>query len=101
MTIMLSCHKNKVDKNAPSCIKQRVNDFSKSCCNSNAKVDEYTFQNNTVYVFDEGNCGADMASQVYDKDCNSLGLLGGFAGNTKINGEDFSNAKHIKVIWKN
>ena len=99
--ILSSCHKQKVDKSAPGCIDHKVDDFSKTCCSSSAKVEEYTFQGKTVYVFDPGNCGADMASDVYDSDCNSLGFLGGIAGNTKINGEDFSNAKYIKTIWRN
>jgi len=41
-----------------------------------------------------------MTSEVADSDCNSLGLLGGIAGNTIINGEEFSNAKFIKTTWE-
>ena len=52
-----------------------------------------------VYVFDLGTCGADMTSEVLDENCNTLGFLGGIAGNTKINGDDFGNAKYKSTIW--
>jgi hypothetical protein len=41
-----------------------------------------------------------MTSEVYDSNCNSLGFLGGIAGNAKINGEEFSNATLVKTIWE-
>jgi hypothetical protein len=40
-----------------------------------------------------------MTSEVLDENCNSLGFLGGIAGNTKINGEDFNNAKLKRTVW--
>lgn len=64
-----------------------------------AHVDLYGFQGQNVYVFDPGTCGADMAAAV-DENCNALGTLGGFVGNTKINGEEFSNAKRIREVWR-
>jgi hypothetical protein len=51
-------------------------------------------------VFDPGTCGADMAAEVIDSECNSLGNLGGIAGNTEINGANFSNAILESTIWE-
>ena len=88
-------------KDPPRCITAKTNDFKKGCCDSGANVKEYEFQGETVYTFWPGNCGADMTSEVTDSDCNSIGHLGGITGNTKINGEEFSNAKLKKTIWSN
>jgi hypothetical protein len=88
---------------APQCLKDKIATFSKSAgsCETGASLKEYTFQNKTVYVFDPGQCGADMTSPVLDADCNDMGSLGGFTGNTKINGEDFSKAVYVKTVWSN
>ena len=98
--VFISCNKSTVDKDSPRCIRNKVQDFKKTCCNEGANVKEYTFQGKNVYVFDPGNCGADMGSIVSDEDCNTIGMLGGISGNTKINGEDFSNAGFQKTIWE-
>jgi Domain of unknown function (DUF6970) len=68
-------------------------------CEHGPNVTEYIFQGQTVFVFDMGYCGADLSSEVVDNNCNSIGFLGGFLGNTRINGEEFSNAKYIATIW--
>ncbi|MEO6304294.1 MAG: hypothetical protein ABIP51_14100 [Bacteroidia bacterium] len=83
----------------PVCLKNNIEVFEKNNSCSTAHVNEMTFQNKTVYVFDPGNCGADMTAEVIDNNCKSLGYLGGFAGNTKIEGVEFSQAKFIKTIW--
>ncbi len=97
LTLLCACHKSKQDR----CVDSKTNKFKKECCNSGAKVSEYTFQGNTVYVFDPGICGADMTSEVANNKCETLGHLGGITGNTKINGEDFAKAKFVKTIWSN
>lgn len=84
----------------PGCINKSVETFSKSGCEKGLNVKEYTFQGMQVFVFDQSNCGNDMTSEVLDKNCKSLGYLGGFIGNVKINGEDFSNAVFVKTIWE-
>jgi hypothetical protein len=94
------CNKLDIAKGTPKCIEKKIRDFDKTSCDNGANVKEYTFQNKTVYVFNPGTCGADMTSEVTDSDCNSMGFLGGIAGNTIINGEDFSNASFVKIIWK-
>lgn len=95
-----SCKKTDESK-APDCLESRINSFGGYACDHGATVKAYTFQNHTVYVFDPGNCGADMTSEVFDHSCKSLGHLGGIMGNTRINGEDFSNAVFVEQVWSN
>jgi len=78
----------------------KVDDFKKSDCEKGACVKEYLFQNQTVFVFDQMKCGADMTSEVFDEDCNSIGYLGGISGNSKINGVDFSDANFVRTVWE-
>jgi hypothetical protein len=95
--IFTSCKK---ESRTPACIDNKVNEFKNTVsCNTGTNVKQYEFQSKMVYVFDPGTCGADMASEVFDDNCNSLGFLGGIMGNTKINGEDFSKAKLTSTIW--
>jgi hypothetical protein len=77
-------------------IKNRTNVI----CASGASVSQYLFQGDYVYVFDPGNCGADLMAVVYNSECSQIGGLGGIAGNNIINGTQFNpNAKFIKTIW--
>jgi len=65
-------------------------------------VFRYKFQDQFVYVFNPGNCGADMMSNVYDEDCFLICSLGGIAGNIMCNGENFTeNATDETLIWEN
>lgn len=97
LTLLCACHKAKQDQ----CVDSKTNKFKKECCSSGAEVSEYTFQGNTVYVFDPGICGADQTTEVTNNECETMGYLGGITGNTKINGEDFSKAKFKKTVWSN
>ena len=99
-TTAMGCYKNGIEKDTPQCVAKKIIDFSKESCDEGANVKQYTFQGISVFVFDHGTCGADFTSEVIDSDCNRLGYLGGIIGNTKINGEDFSNAVFIKTTWK-
>ncbi|MGV3763026.1 DUF6970 domain-containing protein, partial [Parapedobacter sp.] len=65
-----------------------------------AVVNQYRFQNQDVYVFDS-RCCCDWISKVMDADCKVIGGLGGLAGNTQINGEDFGNAEFVREVWRN
>jgi hypothetical protein len=97
-----SCEKKEIV--APDCIKNLIKSYSGTPfrCETGAKVDQYQFQSQTVYVFDPGNCGADMQAPVYTLNCNLLGNLGGFIGNLLINNVPFDkNAIFQKTIWKN
>ncbi len=98
--ILTSCEK--IDKDCPDCIRELTREFAKRpICDSGAAVGQLLFQGEYVYVFYQGACGADMSSSVLDQNCEYIGHLGGFAGNTKINGIEFSeNAIFQKYIWK-
>ncbi len=97
--LFVSCRRGDCSKGTPQCIKGKITDFDKTACD-NGKVEEYVFQGQTVYLFETGNtCGADLTSEVTDENCVTLGYLGGIAGNTKINNEDFSHANFKRKIW--
>lgn len=85
----------------PKCLSAKIRDFDNSLSCADARVLEYEFLGDRVYVFDPGTCGADFPSPVLDFSCKILGSLGGFAGNTKINGVEFSKARLVRVIWSN
>ena len=100
---MICCKTKKSGKQSssiPNCIQASIKTFSESPCEKGLKVNEYTFQGTAVFVFDQNACGNDMTSEVFDKNCKSLGFLGGFVGNVKINGEDFSNALLVRTVWE-
>lgn len=101
-SLLNSCNKPDIAKSTPKCIKKEIKDLNKSSIScEDYEVEEYIFQEKTVFVFSPGTCGDDLAVAVLDSDCNYLGSLGGLAGNKTINGEDFfSNAIFIKTIWK-
>jgi hypothetical protein len=95
-----SCKKDGIARNTPTCIVEKINNFKDIACDD-GEVDEYIFQEKIVYVFDPGiECGADLTSEVVDEECNTLGYVGGIAGNTIINGESFGSAKFERNIWK-
>lgn len=100
LAAITGCKKHKIDNDAPQCVQTSIKDFDNNAACNNAKVKQYTFQDKTVYTLDPGTCGADMTTEVIDKNCNTLGYLGGISGNTEINGEKFSKAVYIKTIWK-
>jgi hypothetical protein len=97
--LMVACKKSVT--NTPACIVAKIETFKDECCASSATVKKYRFQGGNVYVFDQGNCGADFTSEVIDENCNILGYLGGFIGNTKIKNEEFSHAIMLKEVWNN
>ncbi|PLX09003.1 MAG: hypothetical protein C0596_04165 [Marinilabiliales bacterium] len=97
-----SCEKE-IAEGTPECIINKISDFEENYACKDGQVEKYTFQGEVVYVFDHGiKCGADLTSEVVDEECNTLGYLGGIAGNQIINGEDFyENAVHIGNVWEN
>lgn len=98
--IMYGCNKAGTESVTPKCVEDKIKNFNTPSICKDVKVDEYRFQGQTVYLFDSEICGADMASEVINSECITMGYLGGIIGNTKINGEEFSNATFIKTIWK-
>jgi hypothetical protein len=100
LPVFCACNKLDIAKGTPDCVEDHIRNFNKNAVCDDATVKEYTFQGIDVYVYDPGTCGADMSSAVTDSGCNTLGYLGGFTGNTKINGEEFSNAVFVRTIWE-
>lgn len=98
---LISCNGIDIEPGTPPCIENKIVSFNQTSICDNARVTEYIFQGKTVYVFSPGNtCGADLTSEVVDSDCNTLGYLGGISGNIKINGENFSYAIFVNIVWK-
>jgi len=91
-----------IEPGTPGCIQEQIKEFSKSKipCDDGKSVSSYNFQGKIVFIFDPGVCGNDLTSEVIDSNCNSLGFLGGIAGNIVISGEEFSNAILISTVWE-
>ncbi len=98
---LISCNKEEIYNVIPRCINDLITEFKKSASCDDSKVEQYLFQNQVVFVFKPGSCGADMQSEVFDMNCTILGSLGGITGNTEINKEDFANAVFIKTVYPN
>ena len=102
--LVTCCQKTVLNEETPDCINHKIIEFknSSSSCETGKSVYRYVFQGTYVYVFNPGNCGADMMATVYDQECNVLCGLGGIAGNIMCNGEDFGkNATGETLIWEN
>lgn len=96
---LFGCNNEEIDTTIPRCISNLINEFENTALCDDSKVDQYLFQNQIVYVFDHGSCGADMQVAVVDNNCNTIGALGGIAGNLEINNESFTNAVFIKTVY--
>lgn len=93
---VLSCSKEDVGGEIPACVLEKVNELKANDeVPQGTSVSEYLFEQRRVFVEDLG-----TFALVYDKNCNNIGMLGGFAGNTKVNGRDFAEAKLVREIWR-
>ncbi|OJV55575.1 MAG: hypothetical protein BGO31_19665 [Bacteroidetes bacterium 43-16] len=101
--MITACNKSETITGGSACIKSQVKEFRRGdVCSGSASVKQYTFQNQQVYVFDQGTCGADYTQAVLNENCEIIGYLGGIAGNGTINGENFcDNATYVSTIWSN
>jgi hypothetical protein len=80
-------------------VKNKIQSFGRKACRD-ASAEEYLFLKQTVYVLSPGTCGADMQAEVVDVDANTLGFLGGIAGNMIIQNTSFDSAVFVKTVWK-
>lgn len=101
LVFLLAFQCDKENNEIPPCINNKIAAFSTEACPTGATIKSYYFQSNTVYVFDFGSCGADMALPVLNNNCDTLGFLGGFIGNTVINNQEFSTAEFVSLVWGN
>ena len=81
--LIANCQSPELADPTPKCIEQLINNFSSddTFCETGKSVYRYNFNQEIVYVFNPGTCGADMMSDVYDENCNEICSLGGIAGN--------------------
>lgn len=85
-----------------TCMNNKIKTFIKNIeCDEGAFVAKYSFQGETVYAFNEGYCIADGTTDIYNSNCSYIGFVGGFAGNTTVNGADWNTATLIEGIWSN
>lgn len=100
LIIAFSCREDDVS-GVSKCIQEEVVDFQKEFICDDASVTSYLFQREVVYTYCYGDCIIDGGCRVLNADCESLGFLGGIGGVTQINGEEFSNAILIEIVWEN
>lgn len=86
------------------CMEEKIIEFEENglICESGAIVAQYNFQDSLVYLFSPGICMDDGMTDVTNNRCEAVGSLGGIAGFSEVNGEEFwSNSEFIENIWKN
>ena len=103
--LITRCQKNVINlDDEVGCIAQKIESYKTSelPCQSGKSIYQYKFQGAYVYVFNPGDCGADMMSDVYDQECNLICGLGGIAGNLTCNNDNFwEKATEETLIWEN
>ncbi len=94
------CGKNPIAVNTPACISQAIN-ANKNIPEWNVKsVSEYTYQQTIVYIFDAKEVVSDDQTTVVKSDCSTLCVLGGIAGVSMCNGENFyEKAVFRRKVW--
>ncbi len=103
--VFVGCEKFPVilDNRIPNCIQDKIEVFEKEMneiCEAGAKVTQYKFQDETVYLFTPSNCFSDAGFEIFNRKCELICTLGTILGISDCRGEPFSNAEEIKVIWK-
>jgi hypothetical protein len=103
---LTACKKSKIEiaAGAPACIRMEI---EKNASDPNwliGKVDEYRFQDKTVYAFSpDEKIIADASTRVSDSACKTICNVGGFGGPDIVlcNGQNFyQNAVLVRNIWK-
>ena len=93
-SLLINCSKIQVSEGTPKCIKKLIRNGDEI-----TKVDRYLFQDSEVYVLSDGGGCCDKSALVVNNDCEVIGSLGGFDGNTVINGVEFSEAEFIEQVY--
>ena len=98
--IISSCNKGECGFSSPECILDHIDAFEMAYDCEGMKVDEYIFQEETVYVL-HNTCCCDYTSDVLDAECQPMGILGGFPGYSEINGvRFFDHATYVRTLWQ-
>ena len=100
MATLTGCAKLDIESGTPNCIVKEIKRFNRNIACESANVKEYSFQSKTVYLFEQGTCGADMSSDVLSSDCQKIGYIGGISGNGEVNGGDFYTATFLRTVWE-
>ena len=101
-SLFAGCCKKDIASNTPGCIRKEISSHDKNW--EVGSIDEYLFQNRTVYAFSpDGSIIADGSTAIKDNNCNTICTVGGFGGpNINLcNGENFFQSAILKRnIWK-
>ncbi len=104
LVLLTACNKNGFPSGTASCIKKEIQVNMNNPDWQTGAIEEYTFQNKTVYAFlPDGNIIADGSTTIKDENCNTLCDVGGFGGyaNNQCNGGNFyKEAILVRTIWK-
>ena len=96
--LLSSCEK---DLTNDDCIQDKIDLFiAENTDNLLTRIDQYTYQGETVYGFDTG-IPADGFMDVYSETCVLLCSVGGLIGTSECNGGNFfTEATDRVVIWE-
>lgn len=98
ITLLSCCNKSK-DEKVPNCIYDLIQSTQPSPLEIES-VDEYQLNQKRVFLFRMLPECCDIAHPVYNTDCNSVCILGGFTGNTNCDGKQFdSTAVFVRQVW--
>jgi hypothetical protein len=101
LVIFLGCGKSDLS-NTPPCLTKTIYFINTYIGRCPATIVEYEFQNKIVYYVDPGSCSEDQEFLILNSNCDTIGYLAGFAGNSIINGEDFyRKARILRAVWTN
>ena len=97
--LVIACNSESVD---PDCITSKIDIFKTEACSSGASVIEYEFENQSVFAFEMGDCVADFFTLILNENCDTICMLGGFAGISECLGNDFyANSEEKSILWSN
>ena len=104
--VSTACTKQKpnIASNTPECIGKEIEGNVENSNWMIGSVEEYRFQNKTVYAFlPDEEVIADAATQIKGGNCQLLCQVGGFGGPAIniCNGDNFyQTATLVRIIWK-
>ena len=99
--IFLSSCDREIIKVLPECIQDEIKSSNRTCPQDKMTVHSYTFQGETVFILTKDACIADGGVSVVTQNCDTLCFLGGIAGLTTCQGEEFHQvATDEELVWE-